>query len=363
VNKRKVLSITAIVLVLALVLSACGGGTAPSDGEASVPAEHAATNEGGPVYDEMTIIFAHSAPVGDARHAGALAFEKYVEETSGGKVQVDIYPGGQLGDTRSIVEATQTGGIHISMMPPSNIAGFNPLLAIADVPYLFPGDLDKATQVVKGRAGQALLDTMRDYDLVGLSLWIDLYKAFTANKPLLSPDDMKGLKFRVMNSPVLIKMIESWGGTGLTIDYGETFTALQTGAIDGQEAGVGAGIYNMKFYEVQDYMMLSNHILGMQMVFANEAWFDGLSADTQKLILDGVEEGYRVHREERMKTEEMAMKAIEEHGTKIIKLTEEQMQTLADAAKQPCIDYYVETNGEKGQALVDIFEEELAKVK
>lgn len=353
-NKRRI-ALIAMVLVLSMILGACGSDK-PADPAPSV-------ENGESEFEEMTIIFAHSAPVTDARHIGVLAFKDYVEETSGGKVKVDVYPGGQLGDTRSIVEATQTGGIQISLMPPSNVGGFNPLLAIADVPYLFPGDLDKARQVVKGPAGQALLDSMQDYGMVGLTFLPDLYKAFTANKPILSPDDLKGLKLRVMQSPVLIKMMEAWGASALTIDYGETFTALQTGAIDAQEAGIGAGIYNMKFYEVQDYMMLSNHILGLQMIFANKDWFDGLNEATKKLVHDGCGAAYEAHREARMETEDNAMKAIEAHGTKIIQLTEEQMQSLSDAAKQPCIDYFVETNGEKGQALVDIFEEELNKLK
>lgn len=353
-NKRRI-ALIAMVLVLAMVLGACGSGKT----EGTLPPIENEESD----YEETTIIFAHSAPVTDARHIGVLAFKDYVEETSGGKIKVDVYPGGQLGDTRAICEATQTGGIHISLMPPSNVAGFNPLLAIADVPYLFPGDLEKAREVVKGPAGQALLDTMKDYDMVGLAFLPDLYKAFTANKPILSPADLKGMKLRVMQSPILIKMMEAWGATGLTIDYGETFTALQTGAIDAQEAGVGAGIYNMKFYEVQDYMMLSNHILGIQMIFGNKEWFEGLNSATQKLVYDGCAAAYDAHREARMETEEKAMKAIEEHGTKIIELTEEQMQSLSDAAKQPCIDYFVETNGAKGQALVDIFVEELNKLK
>jgi len=362
IMKKRIVTTVSIIIILSMILCSCGTSTVQPSEE---PDQSSETPETGNevVYDETTIIFAHSAPVTDARHAGAIAFKEYVEDTSGGKVKVDLYPAGQLGDTRSLVEATQTGGIQICMVPPAIAAAFNPLLAITDVPYLFPSNLDKATEIVKGPAGQALLDTMRDYDMVGLTLFVDLYKAFTANKPLLSPDDIKGLKFRVMPSPVLIKMMEAWGGTGLAIDYGETFSALQTRAIDGQESGVGAGIYNMKFYEVQDYMMLSNHILGLQMVFANEQWFDSLNSDTQQLILDGAEEGYKAHREKRLVIEEMALEEIEEYGTEIIELTEEQMQSLSDAAKQPCLDLFLETNGEKGKALNEIFEEELAKIQ
>lgn len=355
-NKKR-LALLSVILIFSLIVSACGTVTTPGVGEASEP-----NINDGVVYDETTIIFSHGAPVNDARNIGALAFKEYVEETSKGKVKVDVYPAGQLGDGRTSVEAVQNGGIQIYLCPPANVAGFDPLLAITDVPYLFPGDFEKAKQIVKGPAGQAILDTMEDYGMIGLSFWMDMYKAFTANKPLLSPDDINGLKFRVMSSPVLIKMIESWGGHPLVIDYQETFTALQTGAIDGQEAGVGAGIYGMKFYEVQEYLMLTNHILGLQMIFTNKDWFESLNQDTQKLIRDGMEVGFEVHLKERTKTEEVALKAIKDYGTNVIDLSEVQMQVLSDTAKQQCMDYFIEANGDKAKELVDILTKEIAKI-
>ena len=377
---KKVLS---ILLAAAMVSSlwACG---APASKEASAAketpaaedmsvqenasqAENASSGESAKAasdyeYPEMTIILAHSGAATDARQEGALAIEKYIEETSGGKIQVDVYPAGQLGDSNTLVESVQNGGIQMCIQPPANVCAFNPLLSILDVPYFFPPDIDKARAVFETDAADALLDTMQDYDMVGLGYWVDLFKAFTSNVPLRAPEDFNGLKFRVMASPVLMKFIESLGGTALTIDYQETFTALQTGAIDGQEAGIGAGIYNMKFYEVQKYMEITNHILASQLIFANKTWFEGLDDPCKQLVMDAVNiAGNDAYQEVRGDIEQAALDAIGAQ-CEIITLTDEELQAMSDACRQPCLDLYIESNGEAGQKILDAFNADIEKL-
>lgn len=365
-----------MLLITAMIFSvcACAAPTEETSPEEASPAEEATTEPAaettetaagtpdGYEYPEMTIIVAHSGATTDARQNGALAIEQYIEETSGGKIQVDVYPAGQLGDSNTLIESVQNGGIHICIQPPANVCAFDPLLAILDVPYFFPPDIEKAREVFKTDAAQMLLDTMEDYDMVGLGYWADLFKAFTSNVPLRTPEDFQGLKFRVMASPVLMKFIEALGATPLTIDYQETFTALQTGAIDGQEAGIGAGIYNMKFYEVQKYMEITNHILSSQLIFASKSWYDGLDDQCKQLIMNAVNiAGNDTYQEVRGEIEETAIEAISQQ-CEIITLTDEELQAMSDACRQPCLDLYVETNGEAGQAILDAFNADIAKL-
>ena len=358
------------ILVTAMVFSLCACGASSSQPAPATPAATAApaapavAEPAAPeyAYPEMTIILAHSGATTDARQNGALAIEEYIETTSGGNIQVEVYPAGQLGDSNTLIESVQNGGIQICIQPPANVSAFDPLLSILDVPYFFPPDIDKARAVFETDAAAMLLNTMQDYNLTGLGYWADLFKAFTSNKPLLSPDDFVGLKFRVMSSPVLIRFIESLGGTALTIDYQETFTALQTGAIDGQEAGIGAGIYNMKFYEVQKYMEITNHILSSQLVFASKSWFDGLDDQCKQLVMDAVNvAGNDVYQEARAAIEQTALDAIGEK-CEILTLTEEQLQAMSDACRQPCLDLYLEKNGEQGQKILDAFNADIAKL-
>lgn len=198
--------------------------------------------------------------------------------------------------------------------------------------------------------------------MIGLGYWVDMFKAFTSNVPLRTPDDFNGLKFRVMASPVLMRFIESLGGTALTIDYQETFTALQTGAIDGQEAGIGAGIYNMKFYEVQKYMEITNHILASQLIFANKAWFEGLDDSCKQLIMDAVNvAGNDAYQAIRGDIEQKALDAIGAQ-CEILTLTEEELQAMSDVCRQPCLDLYIESNGEAGQKILDAFNADIEKL-
>ena len=365
---KKVLCILLVAAMMSSVCACAAPAVKETSAEVKSPQEPDAT-EGQTTeavtdyeYPEMTIILAHSGAATDARQDGALAIEKYIEETSGGKIQVDVYPAGQLGDSNTLIESVQNGGIQMCVQPPANVCAFNPLLSILDVPYFFPPDIEKARAVFKTEAADTLLDTMQDYDMVGLGYWVDLFKAFTSNVPLRTPDDFNGLKFRVMASPVLMKFIESLGGTALTIDYQETFTALQTGAIDGQEAGIGAGIYNMKFYEVQKYMEITNHILASQLVFANKAWFDGLDNECKQLVMDAVNvAGNDAYQAVRSDKEQTALDAIWAQ-CEIINLTEEELQAMSDACRQPCLDLYIESNGEAGQKILDAFNADIAKL-
>lgn len=356
-----------LALVMVLALCACGNQAAPTPAPAApeAPAPEAEGNEPAaaetPEYPKMTIILAHAAPVDDSRHLGALAIEQYLEEKSGGNIQVDVYPASQLGDVNSMTESCQNGSAQMVILPPANLVGFQPLLGVLDVPYFLPGNLDDARIVMDGPAGDALLECLRDVNMVGLDWWDSQFKEFTSNVPLHSTADFKGLKFRVMPSEVLLQMIKSLGGSAVTFDYSEVFNGLQTGAIDGQEASL-ASIYNMKFHEVQKYVTMTNHIKSEYLLFANKDWYDGLDDATRQLLTEAVAEGGKVNNEEKAKAELAAREAIEADGCQFVELTDEEIQGLSDAARQDCLDLYLAKNGDAGAALVQIFNDEIAKL-
>lgn len=314
-------------------------------------------------YPKIKIMLAHSGAVTDARNELALGFEEYIEEKSGGNIQVEVYPANQLGDSRVVIEAVQQGGLQVTIAPPASASQFIPTLGLMDTPYLFPTDLAKAQAILQGPFGQALLDSCEKYNIHGLTLLPDMYSAFIANKPLRTPNDFQGQKFRVMASKVSVKMIESWGASAMFLDYQETFTALQTGVVDGLAAGIGAGIYNMKFYEVVKHLMLTNHVLSTQVVFCNKPWYDGLDEATRQLVDEGIAHGAERATVKRVADEEKALKAIADSGVEIIQLTNDEMQALSDLARQPCIDLFLEVAGEKGRELVDLANGEIAKVQ
>jgi tripartite ATP-independent transporter DctP family solute receptor len=354
---KKGWKILMLLLIASMVIAGCSGKQQP-------PAQSGESKEGEAEspYPVMKMVVAHQAPVDDPRHLGSMEIKRVIEEESGGRITVDVFPAGQIGGGREMVEAAQGGAVQIVVIPPAYMGGFQPLYTLLDIPYLLPSDPKQAREVIDGPAGQALHDTLEEVNMVGLDLWDSAYKHFTANKPLRKLEDFKGLKFRVMPSDILLKMIEALGANAVTFDYSEVFTALQTGAIDGQEASA-TSIYNMKFHEVQDYLMMTYHIKSEFLVLGSKTWFDGLNKETQDLIRKAVKAGGDVNDASKIKQEEESTRLIVEEGCTKIDLTDEEIQGLREATLQPCLDIYLKTNGERGQKLVDLFLSEMERVK
>lgn len=310
----------------------------------------------------MSMRIAHAAPTTDPRHLGALEIKKVLERESKGKIKVDVFPAGQIGGDRDLIEAAQSAGIQIVILPTAFMGGFQPLMTLLDVPYLFPQDPIPARKVIDGPAGDTLLKTLDSVRLVGLDFWESAYKHFSANKPLRTLEDFKGLKFRVMPSDMLITMIKAFGGSAVTFPYSEVYTALQTGSIDGQEASL-TSIYNMKFHEVQKFITKTYHIKSEFLIMGSKIWFDGLNEETRALVRKAVNEGAKVNEAAKKEEEEKSAALIQKAGTKIVELAPAAIKKFQEATFQPCLNVYLKKNGDRGQKLVDLINQEIAKAK
>ena len=313
-------------------------------------------------YKKMTIRIAHVAPPTDPRHLGAMEMKKLLEGESKGNFKVDVYPAGQLGGGKDLIESAQGGALEIIVLPAAFLGGFQPLVTLLDIPYLFPVSQAAAVKVINGPAGDELLNTLLKAKLVGLDLWDSAYKHFSANKPLRSLDDFKGLKFRVMPSPMLITMIKAFGGSAVSFPYQEVYTGLQTGAIDGQEASL-TSIYNMKFHEVQKFVTMTYHIKSEFIAMAGKTWFDGLNRDTQTLVRKAARAGAAVNDAAKQEEENKSRGLIQKAGTQIIELKPTEIQNFKKATFGPCRDVFVKKNGDAGKKLLELFETEITKVK
>ena len=310
----------------------------------------------------MAIRIGHAAPTTDPRHLGAVEIKRVLEGESKGKIKVDVFPAGQIGGDRDLIEAAQAGGVQIVIFPAAFLGGFQPLTSLLDVPYLFPQDTNLARKVIDGPPGDALLKTLDSVRLVGLDFWESAYKHFSANKPLRTLADFKGLKFRVMPSEMLLTMIKSFGGSAVTFPYSEVYTGLQTGSIDGQEASL-TSIYNMKFHEVQKFITMTYHIKSEFLIMGSKVWFDGLNDETRNLVRKAVNEGAKVNAAAKKEEEEKSAGLIQKAGTKIMDLTPAEIKKFQEATFQPCLDVYLKKNGDRGRKLADLFTQEIAKGK
>lgn len=352
---------TVLVLVLAFCLivsglSACGGETSTTTtGAAGESATAAPTKK-----DAIVMRIGHGSAAGSARDQACEAMAAYIEEKSEGRIDCQVYPASQLGSVMELIQGIQTNTIECTVQPISQTSGFQPLCTVMDIPYFLPSNYDDLTAVLNGPGGDALNSAMEEVGIKNLGYWYSGFKVFTANSPLEKPSDFKGLKCRAMSSSILMAQYSVVGATPVYIDFSETYNALSTGAIDGQDNPFDTTT-DMNFQEVQKYCVVSNHGNLELGCMVSKQWFESLSAEDQTIIMEGVAVGEEVCHEVTVKNNENGRKKMEEANMTIKDLTDEEMEEWKKAF-EPVVDVYLKDNGEKGQAIIDLFREEMAKL-
>ncbi len=215
--------------------------------------------------------------------ASSSVFKQMVESETGGAVAVNLFPAGQLGGEAQLAQATKLGSIQVSMLS-GPFSTFCPEAQVFDIPYLFPSYL-VAWNVLAGPFGKDLAQEclkksgMRilEYGQVG-------FRNFTnSTRPIKSPADLKGMKIRVMESPVYMSLVRALGGSPTPVPWTETYTALQQKVVDGEENPVSS-IKFAKLYEVQKYLTLDGHSYGVSFMLMNEKFFQSLPKQYQTIV-------------------------------------------------------------------------------
>ena len=229
-----------------------------------------------PIVIKFSHVVANDTPKGKA----ADYFKKRAEALTRGKVRVEVYPNSTLYKDKEEMEALQIGAVQ--MLAPS-LAKFGPLgvkeFEVFDLPFIFDGydDLHKVTQ---GPIGRGLLDKLSARGITGLAYWDNGFKSFSANRPLTSPADLRGLKMRIQSSKVLDAEMRALGALPQVMAFSEVYQALQTGVVDGTENPI-SNLYTQKMHEVQKHLTLTEHgYLGYALI-TNKKFWDGLPADVR----------------------------------------------------------------------------------
>jgi len=302
---------------------------------------------------QYVLKFGHDYMPDSPHDHAALKFKEIVEEKTDGNIKVEVYPAQQLGKGREMIEGMQLGIVQGVALPSSNFAGFDMRISIPDLPFLFSSP-EKCHEILDGEIGSELLEVLKEHNMVGAAWWESGFKCFTANFPITHPDNFIGEKIRVMPSPILLAQFEAYGASALPIDFHELYNALQQGVVDGEENPI-ATIYNMKFYEVQDYITLSNHgFLGYIVAFSKN-WIEQLPEEYQNIIFNAAREVAPIQRAEVAKlVEEKYLPEIIASGTKIIELTEDQRAAFEDKAA-PVYKVMNDMLNEDGRKLLEKF--------
>ena len=234
-----------------------------------------------------TIKYAHfqSADLSSPKHAAALAFKGCVEAKTEGGIEVQVYPASQLGGGPEVMEGLQLGTIQMAVVHDGPISAvYKPFAALA-VPYLFD-DQVMAWNIADGSFGKAMFEDMRKKTGIRVfGLADNGVRNFTNSKrALVKPGDFRGLKFRTMENPVHLASVRQLGAQAVPMSWGEVYTSLQTGVIDGQENPI-AIVHAFKLSEVQKYLSLSGHFYSPAPLTMSLKKFKGLKPAWQKLFL------------------------------------------------------------------------------
>ena len=272
--------------------------------------------------------FHHDLPESSAQHMGAVKFKELVEAATD-RFVVEIYPNNALGDDVEVAQQMQFGAVHAAPIPTAKLSSFSQALQLIDLPFLFPSVEVTHAVLDDPAVGGALLATLEDAGFHGVTFWESGFKQLTCNHPVTGPGDYDGRRVRVMESPLLVAQFEVMGATAIPIAFSETYTALQQGVVECQENPL-VSIRNMRFYEVQDYMMISNHgYLGTAFIFS-KVWFDALEPELQEVLTEAAIEAGAYQRALSGEMADGFLQEIAESGTtEIIELSPEQLAAFA----------------------------------
>lgn len=233
--------------------------------------------------DERIVIkFSHVVSELTPKGLAARRFAELVHERTGGRVEVQVYPNSQLYMDGEEIDALLNNNVQIIAPATAKMTEYFPELYLFDLPFLFR-DYREVHNFIDGEAGQKMLSGLRKHNMVPLAMWDNGFKVMTSNKPLHTPEDFVGLRFRIMPSRVLDSQFVQLGARTLDLPFSDVYFALERGYVDAAE-NTPSNIYTKKFYLVQDYMTISNHGYLGYIILTNETFWSSLDEEIRTIL-------------------------------------------------------------------------------
>jgi C4-dicarboxylate-binding protein DctP len=309
-------------LVSALVSAACGG-----SGVA------AGTVGGPPIVARFTHVAADFTPKGQA----ARRFAELVNERSEGRVDVRVFPSGQLFGDRDEVEALQANNVQFIAPSIGKLIAFDTRFQIGDLPFLF-SDNAAEDRFWEGDEGRALLRSLEPQGIVGLTTWPNgMRQIMNRARPVRTPADTRGLKMRIPSGGVLVDTLQAFGAGASVIPFTDTYMALQQGVVDGTIATFD-NIEVEKYAEVLRYLTVANVNSLSYGVLANKAFWDGLPPDLRQIVSDAMDEATALARTLAGELDEKSMASLKTR-IDVLELTPQERQMFVDASRQVWTKY------------------------
>ncbi|MGP1991855.1 TRAP transporter substrate-binding protein [Zobellia laminariae] len=272
----------------------------------------------GQLNGNRTIRLAHGLDVNHSVHKAMMKMGEDLKELSGGKMLLEIYPNQQLGTERQCLELLQIGSLDMTKVSVGTLENFAPKMRVLGLPFLFR-DRQHSFDVLDGPIGQELLNDGEQYWLKGLGYYDAGSRSFyTKDRPINNPDDLVGLKIRVMESVTAMDMVKDLGGSPTPISWGELYTALQQGVVDGAENNPPS-FYLSRHYEVCKFYTLDEHTVLPDVLLAGTHLWDSLSEEEQGWLKKAVDGSVGYQRKLWGEAEDEALAEVEKAGVEIIR--------------------------------------------
>ncbi|MET2984851.1 TRAP transporter substrate-binding protein [Aureibaculum conchae] len=263
------------------------------------------------------LYLAHSLPQSHPVHLGILEFQKALEVKSNGTLKVKIFPDAQLGSEREVLELLQIGSVAATKVSAATLSNFVPEYHILGIPYLFR-DKEHQFEVLEGPIGKSILEKGSKFWLRGLCYYDAGSRSFyTSNKAIRTPDDLKGLKIRVMNNQMAINMVNAMGGSATPLAYGELYTAIQQGVVDGAENNPPSFVTS-NHYEISKYYTLDQHSAVPDVLLIGTKYWEKLSDKEKVWVQEAADESAQAQKKFWNDSVEESMKIAKEAGVEII---------------------------------------------
>ena len=279
----------------------------------------------GAQQDVMVLRVGHSLDPSHTVHKAMLKMGERLQQLSGGTMAIELYPSGQLGSERELIELLQIGSLAMTKVSASPLEGFVPTMKLFNIPYLFR-DQEHFFKVLDSDIGRDILASLKPAQLLGLGYYDAGSRSFyTTKKPVVTPADLASVKIRVQESQAAMAMIRALGGNPTPISWGELYTALQQGVVDGAENNPPS-FYLSRHYEVAPYYILDEHTSVPDVILISRYVWERLSEQQQAWLQQAVDESVDFQRAQWQLDTEAALAAVQEAGVQVISADKSQFK-------------------------------------
>jgi len=262
---------------------------------------------------------------------GDYEFARLVKERSNGRIIVEVYHSKQLGEERAVIEQVQLGAIDMTRVSISAVSAFVRELDAFQLPYLYR-NADHMWKVLNGPIGEEILKKHEAYNFVGLGWFEAGSRNFYTKRPVKTVSDLKGMKIRVQQAPLMVAMVQALGAVATPLPFGEVYSALQTGVVDGAENNWPSYL-STSHYEVAKYFIVDEHTRVPEITVASKKVLDRLSKEDRALLVQAMRDAQPYQCKLWVEYEKVAEKAVRDRGCVITEVSPAEKQKFMDAMK------------------------------